>query len=142
MPKLHMIPPEVRHLIRRATIKTSISRVAEAVGVSPGVIANSYSQFWEVRSTSATKIYQKLDVIKMMSMGHEIKDGVKAMLVDVSLRTRILVPEHCDTKTPEGLKVALDLAKPKFVAIVNNELGDNLEDIYPDEEVPFDPETG
>lgn len=59
-----------------------------------------------------------------------------AKLVTVSLMTRVIVDEDA---TDEQI---LDAAKPRFQAkLDNNELMDNLEEIYDDDECPYDPET-
>jgi hypothetical protein len=56
----------------------------------------------------------------------------KAMLVRVSFMTRIVVEENA---TEEEV---IEKAKEKFIEKINNELQENIEDVYEDEEVPYD----
>jgi hypothetical protein len=57
-----------------------------------------------------------------------------AKLVYVSMVTRVIVDEDA---TDEQI---IQASKNNFVEKVLNELGENLEEIVDDEEVPYDPE--
>ncbi len=57
-----------------------------------------------------------------------------AKLVYVSMVTRVIVDEDA---TDEQI---IQASKNSFVEKVRNELGENLEEIVDDEEVPYDPE--
>jgi len=54
-----------------------------------------------------------------------------ARLVDFSLRTRVVVNANA---TDDEIVVE---AKPKIIDKVHNELGENLEEIHHDDEVPY-----
>ena len=54
-----------------------------------------------------------------------------AKLVLVSLMTRIIVDENASNED------ILDIARPKFMDKVRDELGENLEDIIDDLEMPY-----
>lgn len=56
-----------------------------------------------------------------------------AKLVYISLATRVVVDENA---TEEDI---LNSARPKFIVKVQEELGENLEEILDDTECPYDP---
>ncbi len=57
-----------------------------------------------------------------------------AKLVDVSLRTRVIVDKNA---TEDEI---IQQSKQKFIDTINTSLGDNIEDIEDDDECPYDPE--
>jgi hypothetical protein len=69
---------------------------------------------------------------------------MKAYLVDVSLRTRIILPEGFDVeefwKTGNGVTRVVQAAEPKLIEKIRMDLGENIEAIEEDTEVPYDPE--
>jgi len=65
----------------------------------------------------------------------------KAYLVNVSLQTRVCIPEGMDPESDEGIKTIVDLAIPRFCDKLRTDRGDNFEDIEEDYEMPYDPET-
>ncbi len=61
--------------------------------------------------------------------------GKVAKLVYVSLATRVVVDEGA------SFEEIVKAAKPRLAFKVANELGDNLDEIIPDEEMPYDPSS-
>ena len=66
----------------------------------------------------------------------------QAYLVDVSLRTRVVanLGDNPDLMDSDNLRVIRDLALPRLQTTLANDFYDNLEEVYPDEEVPYDPD--
>lgn len=66
----------------------------------------------------------------------------QAYLVDISLRTRVVVDlgDNPNFDDEDSLHVIRKLALPKLQYTLTNDFYDNLEEVYPDEEVPYDPE--
>jgi len=70
----------------------------------------------------------------------------KAYLVDIRLRTRIIIDTNelggeLDLCIPEHMDIVKQLARDNFEAKLATEFWDNIEDVYPDWEVPYDEET-
>jgi len=71
----------------------------------------------------------------------------KAYLVEISLMTRVVIPadlvkfdEHADFND-DFLKAVREQAVPRLKDKLDTDFHDNLESIYEDEEVPYDPAT-
>jgi hypothetical protein len=57
-----------------------------------------------------------------------------AKLVTISLMTRVIVDENASEEE------ILNSARPKFIQKVQEELNENIEEIWYDNECPYDPE--
>lgn len=64
-----------------------------------------------------------------------MKSKKVAKLVYVSLATRVIVDENASEEE------ILNTARPKFIEKVVNELSEHIEDIWYDNECPYDEET-
>jgi len=69
---------------------------------------------------------------------------MKAYLVEVSLLTRVLLPEHFDVeefrKSGKGTKDVVAVAEAKLIDKIRTDLADKITTVEEDLEVPYDPE--
>jgi len=70
---------------------------------------------------------------------------MKAYLMEVSLITRIVVPDDFDLEefheNGKDASVVIEAARPRLVDKVRLEIGENIAELYEDLEVPYDPEV-
>lgn len=60
--------------------------------------------------------------------------GNVAKLVTVSLMTRVIVDENATEQE------IIDAARSRFIDKIETDLGDNIEEIFDDDECPYDPD--
>ena len=68
---------------------------------------------------------------------------MKAYLVDVSLRTRIVLPDDFNLEDyweGKGVSRVVSAAEPRFIEKLRTDMAENITEIEEDCEVPYDPE--